>query len=388
MELRQPATASDRDQTFEILRRAFNAPRERRESWDARTPDDALWGLYDGGELLATARVIEWGQFFGGRSVPMAGISGVGVGPHARGRGFATELFRRLLPALRDRGFPISGLHPATTSLYRGVGYEVAASWGEVTLPTRALRSLSRAPHVDVRIATVDDLDAIEACERRVAAQYDGWIDISHAWWDSFRTQFDDFFVYIVDDARGYVIYRQQDDPSWGYRISVEAVIADELDVLLALWHTVASSSSMAPNMTLRNVGPTHPLLLLLPEQDLQPSQELRYMLRMLDVEVAMSARGYGAGVTISADVEIDDPLMGDDCGRWRLSVDGGKGVAERGGDGSVRLSSGAFASLWSGWATPSMLRATGLASGGSARDLEALAAMFAGPTPSVQIFF
>jgi predicted acetyltransferase len=391
MDMRHPRSAADRDATFEIMRRAFNAPRERRERWLDMSPDELLWGLYDDdGTVVASAKVHDWTQWWGGRSVRLAAVSGVGVDPTFRGRGHASRLFGELLPALRDEGCALSGLMPASTSLYRKLGYEVAAPWSQHAMPTRALHGLPRAPGVRVRAATPEDVPAIAAHEERAGAASQGWLNPGSTWWSSFaKHEYDSGFGYVAVDDAGSIIgdmwFRQKDHPQWGYTVEVVGFSADDVDVLCALWHTVASSSTMSPQVIV--TAPMDDALhLLLPEQDFNTVKELRYMLRILDVPAAVSARGYPAGLTASVDLEVRDPIVPVNDGRWRVSVEGGKGVAERGGDGTFVLGVGALASLYSGWSTPALLRSTGLLS--DAGDDAVLAAMFAGSRPVANQFF
>ena len=79
-----------------------------------RDPDDllpltpvvfhTLLALVDGDEVLAGLGIYRLGQYFGGRSVPMAGIAAVGVPPEHRGRGVAKQLMTLTLQGLRDEG--------------------------------------------------------------------------------------------------------------------------------------------------------------------------------------------------------------------------------------------------------------------------------------------
>ena len=390
MELRHPESDSDWDQTFEVLRRAFNLTVER-ERWQPNQPAEMLWQLYDGAQLLATSRNNDWGQWFGGRRVRTAAIAGVAVAPQHRGRGYASELFRRTLLAWRDQGFAQSGLMPATTGLYRGVGYEVSAVWSDRTIATRALRDLPRASHVQVRVATVEDLPKMRECMQRVTRTRDGWLDMADQWWSWWSTTYDEGFGFAAvhgDDVLGYVWYRHVPDPAWGFGISTEGVVADDVDVYCALWQTLASSSSMVHSLKVRNLPPENPLLLMLPEQDLVPGLELRYMSRLLDVPSAVAARGYPAGLDVTVDVAVEDPIIDANAGRWRLQVRDGVGSAEPGGDGAIELDVGALSSIFTGWATPETMRLAGRLRGGGDDDVAALRAMFAGPTPSLQLFF
>ena len=56
----------------------------------------------------------------------MAGIGAVGVLPENWGRGAGSRLMQRTLRELREGGFCLSTLYPATLTLYRKAGYECA----------------------------------------------------------------------------------------------------------------------------------------------------------------------------------------------------------------------------------------------------------------------
>ena len=162
--------------------------------------------------------------------------------------------------------------------------------------------------------------------------------------------------------------------------------VSDDVDVSLALWRLVASSATMAHDAKV--VGPAeHPLLLLLPEQDVASPNQLRYMLRIVDAPAAVAARGWRP-VSVAVDLELSDRFCDWNVGRWRLVVGEGEGRLERGGAGTVRLGIGAFASLFSGYSSARTLAATGLLHGAGDREIAALDLLFSGPTPWMADFF
>jgi predicted acetyltransferase len=59
-----------------------------------------------------------------------------------------------------------------------------------------------------------------------------------------------------------------------------------------------------------------------------------------------------------------------------------------KGGDGDVQLTVNAFSALYSGYASATTLRQTGLLTGGDAAAGSALTAAFSGPTPSIVDFY
>src|SRR5437764_21723 len=110
-------------------------------------------------------------------SATMAGYLPVGVGPEFRGRGLASVITADHYPVLRERGEVIAGLYPATTRLYRGVGFELGAVWSDRRLPIRSLQTIASVPGVEVRRAKRDDIPAIQACYAAHAPNHPGWLD-------------------------------------------------------------------------------------------------------------------------------------------------------------------------------------------------------------------
>jgi predicted acetyltransferase len=77
----------------------------------------------------------------------------------------------------------------------------------------------------------------------------------------------------------------------------------------------------------------------------------------------------------------VRDDLFAENEGRWILRVADGAASCERGGRGDLRIDVRGLASLYSAWAGPGDLAASGLAQGPPAA-MAAAAAAFAGPVP------
>jgi predicted acetyltransferase len=324
----------------------------------------------------------------------MGGFSPVVTAAEHRGHGYGSMVTAAQFPAMRERGEVISGLYPAQTQLYRGNGFEVAGVAAYRTLPTRSLHHLRPSGGVQVRAGTAEDLPAIKDCYRRFAATQHGWLDRPDVWWDNIlpadkigREQ----FLYVVDGEAGaldgYVRYRHAKAEPHGYTIQVAELCASEPDVALAFWRMIGTSSTQAEKV--RAFGAAeHPLLLLLPDQDLTTTDEIRWMLRVVDAPGAIAARGFPPAVRATVELDLADRQCDWNAGRWRLTVEGGEGRLERGGDGAVQLSMNAFSTLYSGYASATTLRQTGLLAGGDARSDSDLTAAFSGPTPTIADFY
>jgi predicted acetyltransferase len=391
VEVRPLSGDEEARQAFDVLRRSFNIPRSEDDDVTAHLgPPERTRVVVVDGRVAAFSRLRAFGQYFGGRRVPLGGFTAVGTAPEYRNRGYARLVTAAHFEAMRNRGEVLAGLYPSSTPLYRGVGFGLGGVWATHRLPAERLRALPgpAAGSFPVRRATRADLPAVYACYAACAPRVTGWLDRPQVWWDRILIdKWDDRYVYVVDDAGsssilGYVGYDHTDPSPSGYTIRVLEVVTGRADVARALWRLVGSSSTFASDVIVTG-PPEHPLLLLLPEQDLKPHRQLRFMLRLVDAPGAVAARGFPTGLEATADLEI----VGDcQCpwneGRWRLVVGDGEGTLKRGGAGTVRLRPPALASLWSGYAGARALAAAGLLEGGCDLELDALEAAFAGPTP------
>jgi predicted acetyltransferase len=394
--VRAPETEDEWRECHRIGARAFNGPltREAEDEWLPRAHRDRCLAVFVGDEMAAWSQVRPFGAFFGGRRVPLGGYSPVATAPEHRGHGYGSLITAAQFPHLRERGEVVAGLYPAQTQLYRGNGFELGGVMAFQTFPTRSLHKLRPRGDVPIRRGTADDVPAVKACYRRFAATQQGWLDRPDVWWDNRVLPVDKLHeqhLYVVDgaggDLAGYVRYGHRAAKPFGYTIEVHEVCAEDPDVALALWRLVGSSSTQAERVQVS--GPAeHPLLLVLADQDLETTNEIRWMVRVIDAAPAIAARGFPPAVRASVDLDLTDRQCDWNAGRWRLTVEDGAGRLEKGGDGDVSLSINALSCLYSGYASANTLRQTGLIGAGSPRSLADLSAAFAGPTPTIADFY
>jgi predicted acetyltransferase len=383
-------TQDDLEQAFRLDQQAFNLPEKKRELWIKWTRPERTHGAFANGRLAGAAQVHAFGQFFGGRSVPMGGVGSVAVAPEHRGKGLARRILTEALQAMRACGEVISALYPATTSLYRGVGYEVAGSavWYQVS--PRVLRDLRGQAALETRrVEKGEDPAEIRRCYERVAPGINGWVDRGdwrwQSLWDGWQRE---YYVYACETARGdvegYVVYRHEPNPPGArgdYALRAEQIVAATPEGLRAVWWTLASSSSLVDAVTFAG-SPEEALLLVMSEQHISVRQHVCWMLRIVDAAAAVAARGYPPALEIEVPLTVGDPILSDNDDRWTLRVAKGEGHLEHGGEGGPRLGIGALSSLFTGWASTDALARAGLLEGGSPAQLRALDAAFAGPTP------
>ncbi len=378
----------DLEQAWELDRYSFNAPDEFRRlflGWDPA----CLVGAFADGRLVAQAGAIGFGQFFGGRSVPMGGLSSVAVAPDHRGRGMATRVIREVLRAMHGRGEVISSLYPATTALYRSLGWEVAGATVVRRVAPGMLQSLPAPEAGRVRPGTLDEIEALRACYTRLARDVNGFVDRSDLWWERLRDKWQDRRIYVAendaDEIEGYLLYRQipGENAALGgpFRLALDDLVATTRDASLGLWRLLGSWSAQAEAIVYRGTS-EDPLLLLLPEQVLEVVVEIRWMTRVIDAVGAIEARGFPLGVEIEAHLSLTDPELEGNNGPFVLRVSKGRGRLEPGGRGTVGIDVGSFSALYTGWtSTPTLVR-SGRLSAGASDDRLALDAAFNGPVP------
>ena len=386
MEIRAPHP-HEADVVFDVCSEAFASRPERREQWLAGKRMDEFLGGWVGDELVATAEAMPVGQFFGGRSVPMGAVASVAVRPDHRGRGIAPRLLALAVERMHEHGLVISTLHPATTRFYRGLGWEIGGEFGVRRVPAASLAALPPGEQECLRPGRSDDIDGVRECYARVAPSINGAIDRRDSRWrvDLFTLDRPQRYLYVYDaDDRidGYVVYDQhQSSRQWGFRITVHELVAADARVAVTLWRHLGSHVAQVDTITVLAL-PLDALTLLLPEQVVELVGANHWMTRIVDAAGAIAARGYPPSVRAEAHLQLVDRVAPWNDGRFVLRVDGGEGKLSPGGTGDVHMSINALASLYTGWASASVLAAAGLVHHARRPDLAALDAAFAGPRP------
>jgi predicted acetyltransferase len=389
-DIRPPRDEDELRATWAMLCRAFGWDPSRFDMFRAGAPIERTQCVFVGGEPVACARIREFGQFFGEKRVAMGGFSPVAVAADYRGRGFGSRITAMHFPLMRERGEVLAGLYPATNTLYRKVGFEIAGVWASHHIATRELQRVPPAHGIAVHRVTESEHGAVEACYARLAASIPGFLDRNRSWWDRIFGA-DGQQIYAAGDGQGlagYVRYKVD----WpvnqnGGVIEIGELMADDPEVAHALWRLVGSSSSIAPDATI--VGPPeHTLLLSLPEQDLEVRRDWRWMSRVIDAPGAVAARGYPSGTSVAVDLRLTDHQCDWNDGRWRFVLDDGEARLERGGRAEVEMGIGAFSALYTGYASTTSLRRAGRLLSDVPAALARLDAAFAGPTPWMPDFY
>ena len=340
-----------------------------------------------GGEIVGGLVLLDMAQFFGGASVPMTGVSAVAVLPEHRSQGVGSALLRSALAEMARRRVALSGLYPATQPVYRRLGWEIAGVRQQWRLSTSSLALGERAPRV--RRMLTEDEPAVKECYRRWAATRAGQLDRIEWCWSRVMLAPDKTVRgYVIDAPRGrglegYVVLTREPGESFRSTLVVRDLVALTSRALRRLLSLLGDHRSIAPS-ALMHLGPGDAAFAHTVEQERALERDWRWMLRIVDVERAIAARGYAAGLSCEAAVVIEDEQVRGNAGRWSLACAGGRGSARklRGSVApGVTLHVRGLAAMYTGHASAEEVALMGLASG-PPEQLAQLSSMFAGPAP------
>ena len=390
----RPADDTERQSIHRILHQCFVAGDtiDSVERWMRVAEPENLRVIREGGRVVGGLVTIPMGIFLGGESVPTTGIAGVGVDPAVRGRGVARDLMRFACRELRERT-PLTSLYASNYELYRSVGYERAGGRFRATVATRDLpREKSDAVRgLAVRPMAPEDDPAMRALYTECARRHSGAMDRGPYLWKRVASPRDVKVVHswLVHDGNELVGYaRWHQPPSSGreggdgsfYDLEVVDMAARDARAIRRIFALFADHSSLGGHVRWWS-GPDDPFLLALGDRYYSLELSDLWMVRILDVERALSARGYPAAVSGELHLEIEDDVLPEVAGAWTVRAEGGRVRVTRGGEGRIRTTARGLASLYSGYLPTASLETLGWLEGPE-DELALAGALFTGPVP------
>ncbi len=371
---------------------AFGGTPEGAQDWIKLGGLDNLRVLREGAGVPACLLRIPMGQYFGGRSVPMVGIAGVGVAPESRGRGLARELMAQTVREIASGGVALSCLYASTQALYRQSGYEQAGHRFVIRVPIARLAGLGKAR--STRSIRDGDEEGLRACYARFAPRFNGSLDRGGYIWSRIRklreTTYHGFCIDAGDRIAGYLYLAQVRDASNGrHEVHLSDLVFDDADIGRQLLAFLADFETMGTDVVFYG-GPLHPAQTLLPQQRYRVELKDYWMLRVTDLRAALEARGYALGVDAHLGLVVRDEIVPANAGEWTLRVQEGSGRLSRGiAPGVARISCDirGLAAMYSGLYAGADGELAGLLTG-DARALSIARAVFAGGTPSMVDMF
>ncbi len=341
------AAKSDLDRVVEIHLSAFPDPRgvETRRRLLSSNDLGGLEHLFvaeRGGLVLAHAFLFDLEAWFGGRRVKVGAIASVGVAPEARGEAVARALLDELHHLASARENVLTLLYPFRQGFYSRHGYVAVSPTRLLALHPRAVPEAwgdpFQAPGV-VRAANAGDRAGIAAAYENSARGRSGWLVRPDRLWE--KRLLDERLRWFVLDRQGtvagYVSWTlRQEEPHAETRLEVGDLVAEDEPARRRLLALIGAQRDQVNEVTLE-VDADDPIDRALIDMDLARHGTARVehavgtlvagpMLRLLDVQAAIEARGYPVDGGIEFALDGAPPQ--------RIEVKGGRAklVSSRGG--------------------------------------------------------
>jgi predicted acetyltransferase len=196
-------------------------------------------------------------------------------------------------------------------------------------------------------------------------------------------------YGYLVEGGGvpvGYLVFSHKDLGGLRYELHVRELVALTAGASRRLLRLLADHRSMAHHAIVP-AAPAEAVFMLPAEEPLEIAERMHWMMRVLDVPSALSARGYSIAVQGELHLDVRDDIMAANDGKFVLSVSGGKGEVKPGGKGTVKIDVRGLAPLFTGHLSAEELITVGLVDGSHA-DLSVATSIFAGPSPWMQEMF
>ena len=320
---------------------------------------DRCLGAFDGDELVGKTHAISLSMSVPGGDLPTAGVTAVTVSPTHRRRGILTELTRRQLDDIRERGEPLAALTASESLIYGRFGYGMAAQADRVSIDRRHTDFVPAAPAApggEIRFVAPRSEKPEDGFTRRQYVEYSGHSGLE-----------------------GYASYAVRADSVEGIArgsLRLHELVATNPAAETALWRYVFGVD-LVEAIEAHNRPPDDPLPWML--ADPRRLRRLRLdnlWLRILDVPAALEGRSYLADGRLVLDVR--DPFGPWAAGRVEIDVeDGNARCRPSDAPGDLTLGAGDLAAVYLGGVSPTVLARAGRIEG-SPEALRLADALFA----------
>lgn len=297
------------------------------------TEFDRAFAAVEDGEIVGTAAACSLRMPVpGGLDVPTAGITMVGVKPSHRRRGINTAMMRRLLDQARERAEPLAALFASEGGIYGRYGYGMATLHCSIDLETFASAFVpGYAPSGRVRMRELEEalptLVGIYARARRdrpgaIALDETRMRYLLHDHGEEARLP---FFVAVHEtdgEPDAYAVYKIRHD--WPKGLPSNELMVYDLQgatpqAYADIWRFVLDVD-LVRRVTAWHRPADEPLLRLLADpRRLRLTLRDGLWVRLVDVPVALEARGYAAEGRLA--LEVRDAFCPRNEGRVALWV-------------------------------------------------------------------
>ncbi|MEU7896466.1 GNAT family N-acetyltransferase [Nonomuraea sp. NPDC049152] len=337
----RPISDEEWPQFSGVLAEAFNwTPHPTQsERWKANTEFDRTLAAFDGDLIAGVTGIHSFSMAVPGGTLPVAGVTAVSVLPSHRRRGILSQIMRRQLTDIRERGEAVAALYASEAIIYGRFGYGRAADNLAVRIPTHRSAFTAAAPSdPSLRVRVVKPAEVRSTLEElfaSVMAERPGRYTRNEHFWNMSLAdeEFDQqgagslrgFLVEDSSGARGYALFRVK--ATWGENggpdgeLQLRELYAIDPAAHALLWRAVLDRD-LVTKVT-ADIPVDDPITQLLADvRQLNSRWGDELWVRLVSVDAALISRAYSAPVDVV--IEVADDVCPWNAGRWRLTADTG----------------------------------------------------------------
>jgi len=328
---------------------------------------DTCWVATTGDRLDGAFRTLPLVMHILGRPVPTLGVAAVAVAPHARRRGLGAHLCRTALRIGRDRGDLLAALYPFRTDFYARLGFALAGELHRYRFPPEALPAFDGVDRVQVCEAPLGTLPALYEA---LLPSAHGLVRRSPKRWEALLAASPVAFEIRSREGEGqagalagYLLGAIRKLPRGaGREFRITEFLAVDLDSYRAGLGWLSAQRDAWRQVTL-DALPGEQFHRMLAHPQLAGTSNVRTlwfpsatilrgpMIRILDTGGLLGLLQPDPGTVM----DLEDPEIPENRGRWEVSTDGSAGVRQTGepgpdaldiADASALLAAGRFPGL------------------------------------------
>jgi predicted acetyltransferase len=336
-------TEADKPLYAEFVRDAFVVVGDFKEFWLKHMDAEDMRGIFDDdGNMLSAIRFWRNDLWLGSRRVKMAGLTNVATPPENRRKGLIRQLLTESLRQERENGVNVGGLYPFEFPFYAMFGYALASVSANHTVKIGALLNFKSRTKGRWAKATADEWQTLRDMYDKFCVGRFGRNSRDLEYWWRYRlfmhrrsTGDTPNNVYLWRDengtARAYVIYDFKSlSGEWSRELVVQDMVWLDEDARHEVYAFIGNHDSQAEQVFWQ-AEPSDEFFARLPDpRQAEVRLEPGYMIRVLDVERALTERAYPQEAQGGVSFGVQDKLFDWNANRtFRLEVEDGEGAVK-----------------------------------------------------------
>lgn len=353
---------------WDLFRAALHVQPGTDEEWERASAvhqDGRVLGVF-GPDLIGTARSFDSEMVVpGGKRLPLAAVTGVGVRVGRTRRGVLSALQAAQLADFAERGVALALLYASEGAIYGRYGYGIASLANRVVVDRHRAQLRPDVPAGgEVTVLGIDE--AAPKWPEMYAATAMGRIAAmtrSEIYWPGYEAQLRRRSKLVQtavhrgsDGVDGYLTYYVEEDSNEHAKLQVMAFHYANPAAFAGLWRFLLSIDLVNEIvLAMRPLDEPHALLFADPRMAKTESTDDEGWLRLVDVPAALAARAYGPAEPVV--LEVSDRSLPGNEGRYLVGPDG---ASRTDAEPALRLSADTLSMLYFGTWRASTLAGTG----------------------------